>query len=281
MEKDHSSTIRSLKDVGASADPDLPFRSSIHEAGEARCRSDQARAYEKMYGRPALGVVLAGSFEYRSQTGGEIVSPGALLFGNTGERFTCRHVDDRGNRRAVLYLAPELLEEIAADQGIDDPRFTTAALPPTRELTRIYGGVRRAAAGHADEQEVVGLTAAALSVGRRTRSRTPTRGERRRVADVLQELDGRYADPWTLSAMAASADLSRFHFIRVFRAVSGETPRQWLIGRRLRAAADGLLDTGESITSIALTVGFDDLSTFNTAFRSTFGMCPRVWRRSF
>jgi AraC family transcriptional regulator len=46
----------------------------------------------------------------------------------------------------------------------------------------------------------------------------------------------------------------------------------------LRAAADRLLDTHEPITSIALNVGFNDLSHFNATFRHTFGMAPCAWR---
>jgi AraC-like DNA-binding protein len=80
--------------------------------------------------------------------------------------------------------------------------------------------------------------------------------------------------------MAEAADLSRYHFIRVFRALTGEPPRQRLIGIRLRAAADRLIGTREPVTQIALSVGFNDLSHFNASFRQAFGMSPRAWRRT-
>ena len=67
---------------------------------------------------------------------------------------------------------------------------------------------------------------------------------------------------------------------RVFRAVVGDSPHQYLIGARLRAAADRLLDTCEPVTEIALGVGFNDLSHFHATFRRAFGVSPRAWRKA-
>ena len=137
------------------------------------------------------------------------------------------------------------------------------------------GGIS-VAAGHIDA--VSAVAAAGLAAGRSLPELLPGVAERRRIADVVNHLDTAYAEPVDLDEMAAIAQLSRFHFIRVFRAVMGETPRQYLIAARLRAAADRLLDSAEPVTSVALSVGFNDISHFTTTFRQTFGMAPRQWR---
>jgi AraC-like DNA-binding protein len=97
---------------------------------------------------------------------------------------------------------------------------------------------------------------------------------------VARHLDGAYDEPLTLGEMAAMAGLSRFHFVRSFRAVMGESPHQYLIAARLRAAANRLLDTREPVTLIALSVGFNDLSHFNATFRRAFGASPGAWRKA-
>lgn len=74
------------------------------------------------------------------------------------------------------------------------------------------------------------------------------------------------------------AGLSRFHFLRLFRAATGVSPHQHIIALRLRAAADRLRSTAEPVTLIALDVGFNDLSHFNLLFRRSFGVAPRQWR---
>jgi AraC-like DNA-binding protein len=98
--------------------------------------------------------------------------------------------------------------------------------------------------------------------------------------EVARDLEQRYAEAMTLDDMAAMANLSRYHFIRVFSALTGETPRQRLIAIRLRAAADRLIGTRQPVTELALEVGFNDISHFNAAFRRAFGMSPRAWRRT-
>jgi AraC-like DNA-binding protein len=74
------------------------------------------------------------------------------------------------------------------------------------------------------------------------------------------------------------AQLSPYHFLRTFRAVTGVTPHQWLLRARLRDAAEQLATTRTPVTNVALDVGFDDLSNFTRSFRAEFGTSPRQYR---
>jgi AraC-like DNA-binding protein len=261
--------------------PALPARSALYGAGEARCATDASAPIEKYYVGPAIGVVVAGTFDYAGRHGRTRATPGAILLGNAGESFDCRHLDAGGNRRAVIALRPDLLTEVANDCGLDDADFAVSALAPSRETAPLYGAVRRAAGGlRLGEEEVIELTARALTLGRRTRRTAPSAIERRRIREVVRHLDVAYAEPCGLETLAAMGQVSRFHFIRLFRAVTGESPRQYLIGARLRAAADRLTDTAEPITRIAFDIGFNDISHFNATFRRAFGLSPTAWRRT-
>lgn len=260
--------------------PALPARSPLYGAGEARCATDAASPIEKCYAGPVIGVVVAGTFDYAGRHGRARATPGAILLGNAGEAFDCRHLDAGGNRRAVIALHPDLLAEVANDCGLDDADFAVSALAPSRETAPLYGAVRRAAGGlRLDDEAVIDLAAGALKLGRRARA-APTKADRRRIRDVVRHLDVAYAEPCGLETLAAMGQVSRFHFIRLFRAVTGESPRQYLIGARLRAAADRLTDTAEPITHIAFDIGFNDISHFNATFRRAFGLSPTAWRRT-
>ncbi len=260
--------------------PALPARAPLYGAGEARCATHDTTAIEKHYAGPVIGVVVAGTFDYRARLGRTRATPGAILLGNAGETFECRHLDAGGNRRAVIALHPQLLAEVANDCGLDDADFAVSALTPSREAAPLYGAVRRAAGGLAlDEEAVIELAARALTLGRRARQAEPSVAERRRIVEVVRHLDVAYAEPCGLDTLAAMGQVSRFHFIRLFRAVTGESPRQYLIGARLRAAADRLTDTAEPITHIAFDIGFNDISHFNATFRRAFGLSPTAWRK--
>jgi len=262
------------------AGPELPSHAGLYGAGEARCQSaPYGGRLESQYACPSIGVVVAGRFDYRSPTGMAEAQPGTLLFGNAGEEFAYRYVDARDVRRSVVALDAGLLAEVANDCGCEAAAFPVAGLVAGRASAPLYAAVRRlASAGLPDEEAVVRLAAAALRPGRRLRPISA--GECSRVRDVAALIDRDYAEPLSLGEMASLASLSRYHFIRAFRSVTGETPRQYLIGARLRAAADRLLDTRESVTEIAFGVGFNDVSHFNATFRTAFGASPRGFRRA-
>lgn len=145
--------------------PALPARSTLYGAGEARCATDASAPIEKYYVGPAIGVVVAGTFDYAGRHGRTRATPGAILLGNAGEAFDCRHLDAGGNRRAVIALHPDLLAEVANDCGLDDVDFAVSALAPSRETAPLYGAVRRAAGGlRLGDEEVINLTARALTL---------------------------------------------------------------------------------------------------------------------
>ncbi len=82
-----------------------------------------------------------------------------------------------------------------------------------------------------------------------------------------------------LSALAASASYSPWHFIRSFRDVFGEAPREYAIRVRLEHARR-LIDTSRlSITEVAGAVGYDSRSAFCRSFRQAYGMSASEARR--
>lgn len=261
------------------AGPDLPSHAGLYGAGEARCRSaPQGPALNSRYAYASIGVVVSGRFAYRSPIGTVEARPGTVLFGNAQEDFSYAYEDEAGVRRAVLAFDADLLAEVAEACGRGAAAFGTAGVVGGRRAVSMYGALRRLAATPRPQEEAVVRLAAAALRPEPVRAEITT-AERSRVRDLAAHLEADYAEPHGLAQMAALAGLSRYHFIRVFRAVTGETPQQFLIARRLRAAADRLMDTDESVTAVAYGVGFNDLSHFNATFRRAFGAAPGAWRR--
>lgn len=72
--------------------------------------------------------------------------------------------------------------------------------------------------------------------------------------------------------------MSRFHFIRQFKAVFGDAPGQYRTRERL-AQARYLLASGEqSVTDVCMAVGFSSLGSFSTLFARRFGQSPSAYR---
>lgn len=81
-----------------------------------------------------------------------------------------------------------------------------------------------------------------------------------------------------LDKIAASAFMSRFHFIRKFQEVYGLTPRQYLRDLRI-AKAKELLRNGLPVTTVCFDVGYSSLPTFSKIFKRGTGFSPKTFQK--
>jgi len=103
---------------------------------------------------------------------------------------------------------------------------------------------------------------------------------RARINRVLDYIEYNLAEPFHLEGLASVAGFSRFHFHRIFQGMTGETPFQFIQRVRLEKAASLLLSNpDESITSIAITCGFADLSVFSRNFKTLFNQSAGQFRK--
>jgi AraC family transcriptional regulator of adaptative response/methylated-DNA-[protein]-cysteine methyltransferase len=81
-----------------------------------------------------------------------------------------------------------------------------------------------------------------------------------------------------LADLAASAGLSRYHFHRVFKTITGVTPKAYAAEMRARRAADKLR-TADTITEAIYDAGFNSSSRFYESTAARLGMTPSAVRR--
>jgi AraC-like DNA-binding protein len=93
--------------------------------------------------------------------------------------------------------------------------------------------------------------------------------------------DARYSERIGVEDMARAAGLSRAHFSRAFKDAFGESPRAYLLTRRLERAAALLRTTDRSVADVCLSVGLQSIGSFTTSFSRMFGMSPTVYRATF
>lgn len=101
----------------------------------------------------------------------------------------------------------------------------------------------------------------------------------RRLAPVLDFIDGRYTENPSLEEMANCAHLAPNYFHRLFRQAMGMTPYRYLLSRRMTLARLLLLATDLEIKEIAGRCGYQDEFHFSRTFRKHFGRPPTQVRR--
>ena len=84
---------------------------------------------------------------------------------------------------------------------------------------------------------------------------------------------------WTLQTLAMRAAMSRSSFALKFKTTVGMAPMEYLTHWRMLLAGDRLANSGDSISAIAASLGYESESAFSTAFKRVMGCSPRQYGR--
>jgi AraC family transcriptional regulator len=107
----------------------------------------------------------------------------------------------------------------------------------------------------------------------------PEQHYRDRVARVVAAIVSDPVAPHTLPELAALAHFSPFHFHRIYHGITGETVAATVRRLRLARAAQLLAAGDESVTQVAMAVGYDSPQAFSRAFREFAGIAPRAFQQ--
>lgn len=99
----------------------------------------------------------------------------------------------------------------------------------------------------------------------------------RKVEDYVR---AHLAESISVQMLSELAELSSFHFSRVFKQATGMTPLQFVTRERILLAQRLIRETSRSLIEIALEVGYTSPSHFAQVFRRTVGMAPTQFRNA-
>ena len=100
----------------------------------------------------------------------------------------------------------------------------------------------------------------------------------RRIVQAKMFMDNNYAESIDASEIADEACYSKFHFIRTFKSIYGNTPHQYLTAVRVEKAK-AMLEQDVSVTEACFAVGFDSLGSFAGLFKRRVGLTPSEYQR--
>jgi AraC family transcriptional regulator len=283
---------RALARRAASGAPGRPAgrllaRGEGWSAEDVICTSGPAdRPFEEWHADVAIAAVVAGSFQYRSSLGRDLMMPGSLLLGNADQHFECSHEHATGDRCVAFRYTPDYFERLAADAGArgGERTFRAARVPPLPQASALVAQAATGVAGGVGVswEEIaiaVAVTALRLSAGLPLARTDPQAAAVARVTESVRAIARHPGARWTLRQLAADARQSPFHYLRTFEHLTGVTPHQFILRTRLREAATRLVTEDAKVIEIALAAGFGDISNFNRSFRVEFGVAPQVYRR--
>jgi AraC family transcriptional regulator len=101
-----------------------------------------------------------------------------------------------------------------------------------------------------------------------------------RARAVLRRMRDNLAEPFSLSDLASVAEMSPFHFSRVFSRTMGCSPQRYFVGLRIAEAQRLLRETDRSVLEISLAVGYSSPSHFAQTFQRAVGATPSGYREA-
>lgn len=100
------------------------------------------------------------------------------------------------------------------------------------------------------------------------------------VKDAISKIDnGKYADK-TVSDIITTYPVSIPSFVFHFKKITGKTPKDYLLDKKMSCAKKLLLTTSMSILEIALAVGFDSTSHFIKVFKNKYNLTPFALKKN-
>jgi len=186
-----------------------------------------------------------------------------------------RPANSRGYRKRVLYLETSVLIENLIGRAVDEPCVEDIRL--RRRLDVLHERLRYS--GDALEAEThLAFVAERLRTHLEDDVDEEHPGRVNELAERLRELlDADEPRALTLAAAGELLEASPAHLVRCFSQTFGIAPHAYLLGRRIEAARQLLLE-GEPIARVAATVGFCDQAHLTRHFKRHVGTTPGRYR---
>jgi AraC-like DNA-binding protein len=101
----------------------------------------------------------------------------------------------------------------------------------------------------------------------------------RQIGTAINAMHDDPAHRWTLKELGERVGMSRSSFASRFKETVGQTPIEYLMRWRMLLAGDRLMNSSDSISVVALSLGYESESAFSTAFKRVMGCSPRQYCR--
>lgn len=107
-----------------------------------------------------------------------------------------------------------------------------------------------------------------------------TQRDELRIKKTLYYIETHFREQITIEDIAESANISVSTLLRLYHDILHTTPIQYLLNFRLKQIRDELLtNIGATISGIAYSCGFNDISYFNRCFLKVYGETPSQYKK--
>jgi len=232
-----------------------------------------------------IGIVTQGGQQYCHKGEKYRLHKGYISTLNPDETHNGQSVDDDGYQAFVMSIPVEYANQIANELNLKEHFFST----PLNQAPDIYDNFLKlhnmlTQPQTSNDQLQIETTLMAfctelfMRYGATKLTNTSTNLSQEKLLNIKSLFHDDMGSSFQLEQLSTSIGLSKFQFLRQFKAATGMTPHAYLKRVRLEYAKKALAK-GNNMADIAHKVGFFDQSHFNKAFKNAFLITPSHFQK--
>ncbi|MGP4039007.1 AraC family ligand binding domain-containing protein [Gracilibacillus sp. D59] len=215
----------------------------------------------------AIGVTLRGIQHFNLDGSLQLSYPNGVMLFNPEQVHDGMAHDKAGLDYVMLYIDPILLLEIIEKKDI--VRFSTPIVYDTQleqKIVRFSNAILREKDEALCSELLVSLTDSLIH----TNLSTDDKKDNTLIRKAKDMLHANLESVLKLDEISAELDLSKFQFIRLFKAHTDISPYQYFLNCKIERAKQIIEKNGDIYSAVA-ECGFVDLTHLNKHFKSVYG----------
>lgn len=235
----------------------------------------------------AVGVIEQGAQRFSLGGGTHVAPTSSMITVNPGEVHDGEPFDAKGYRYRITYIPGGMVREILLGLYGDRAPASYFRAPVTFDKDLARGLLYSHRLMEEDRNSIMEAQTALMQVVAETFIRygeaggTPGRApsNREAVKRAVNYIRGNLSENISLDDIAGAAGLSRYHFLRQFKATTGLAPHAYLMQCRIFFAKRAM-ENGSTLSDAAFRAGFSDQSHFSRCFKAMHGLTPGCYRKA-
>ncbi len=234
-----------------------------------------------------LTITMVNSGKMRAFLDGfsHSLSESAILTINPDSIHACRSEFEDGYSYTSLYFNEKHLKELAKNEfGASDIYFKSSILEDKQIYQKLFYLIKENEANNISKLEFEsGLIESLKDIFKSTSNNIeeiPLSSHDTLIKKAKEYISDNYSLNISLDDLSNTLDISKYHFLRIFKENVHLSPHNYLMNRRLEKAKQFLRD-GNSIIETAYNCGFNDQSHLSRRFKASTGVTPGNYQKFF
>jgi AraC-like DNA-binding protein len=212
-------------------------------------------------------------------------SQSTVLTINPDEIHACKTNSDLGYTYNSIYFRASFLNDIANEHGIRTPLyFKKNTLNDKGLYQKLSALVALNEIGISSKIEfesvLIDVLEQMFQLNHFQRNVLFANNKERLISRAKEFINDNYALDLRLEDIAKELNISKYHFLRIFKSYTHISPHSYLMNRRIEKAKI-FLQKGTSIINTAYDCGFNDQSHLHRRFKAIMGITPKQYQNFF